>query len=93
MEYMHASGYLMTGLEDLFDCLRLRYGVSQDCALDKFLAMRQRAGESARAYGDRVLKNSYGTGLPDATVMHHYKKTLSSARVRELLIVGEFSHI
>lgn len=54
-DYVYASGHIMSGLGDLFECLQLRYGISQDTALDEFLAVKQRQGERAKDYGDRLI--------------------------------------
>ena len=39
------------------------------------------------------MKRSYGTGLSDVSVMHHYKRSLVNPRVRELLTVADFTHL
>jgi hypothetical protein len=51
-DYVFSSGVALADLEDLVDLLRLRYGKSQQTALDEFYDMKQRPQQSAREYGD-----------------------------------------
>ena len=92
-DFIYASNDIITTLAELFATLSLRYGISQSAALTQFYALRQKPGETARSYADRLVAKSYSTGLSDYVIIHHFENTLANPRLRELLATNDFDHL